>query len=480
MCIRDSSLANKLKNNYPFLTSEEVDMFIANHSWLKQEDDMSIIKEFLLRHIQSIADRHLAIYEMISKDQQQPEASPTNFLDNNSINDNDEQIILCIKSFDDIREEVLVKNSDVQGYIKIMKDFDTLVKALLENPHDESKKQITLSSGTRYRSLMGNTLVSLGFDQIPLDSDILYLYTKETVPIELFVQVNEMINADYLTTSSGERLDGAYFKDHQRVQAQQETMEKRIQERPNFLADIHENRLAQQQMRGQKKIGGDVPPSQTFGRRDNQAPRTALEYKEQVTNVKDQIQAYREKMKNQIGSYDSSFNRFKANVEDYKKNRSLKDKVMDKLGFGNGSKIITMDQIEKKRIEEDKVRFGLEALKHTNEFRKKNGLSELKWSQELCDIGEIHSKNMGDRKVPFGHHGFDERCKQVKFPFQSMRENVAYMVGYSDVAKTAVEGWINSPGHRKNLLSESNICGIGCYRASDGKWYLTQLLALTY
>jgi uncharacterized protein YkwD len=41
----------------------------------------------------------------------------------------------------------------------------------------------------------------------------------------------------------------------------------------------------------------------------------------------------------------------------------------------------------------------------------------------------------------------------------------------------AVEGWINSPGHRKNLLCGCNWCGIGIYVAADGTVYLTQLFA---
>ena len=53
------------------------------------------------------------------------------------------------------------------------------------------------------------------------------------------------------------------------------------------------------------------------------------------------------------------------------------------------------------------------ALELTNEFRKKNGLPPVQWSQELCDIGMNHSRDMGEGRVPFGHQGFDKRCKQV-------------------------------------------------------------------
>ncbi len=47
----------------------------------------------------------------------------------------------------------------------------------------------------------------------------------------------------------------------------------------------------------------------------------------------------------------------------------------------------------------------------------------------------------------------------------------------ADPCEGAVVGWINSPGHRKNLLSASNICAIAVY-CHYGNFYFTQLFAL--
>jgi len=123
------------------------------------------------------------------------------------------------------------------------------------------------------------------------------------------------------------------------------------------------------------------------------------------------------------------------------------------------------------------VRVGKEALAYTNQFRKENKLPPLDWNSGLCTIGAQHSKNMAEHKVPFGHDGFNERMKQFPMNYHSAAENVAMSRGIDDVARTAVEGWIESPGHRKNLLSHSQYCGIGCYQGADGTWYLTQLFA---
>mmetsp|Transcript_2073 Transcript_2073/g.4752 ORF Transcript_2073/g.4752 Transcript_2073/m.4752 type:complete len:557 (-) Transcript_2073:252-1922(-) len=127
----------------------------------------------------------------------------------------------------------------------------------------------------------------------------------------------------------------------------------------------------------------------------------------------------------------------------------------------------------------DKI--GKEALKFTNEFRAKHGKPPLSWHQALCDIGRVHSKDMGDGKVPFSHTGFKERVAQYPFHHYAAAENLAMNAGIPEaqVARVAVNGWIDSPGHRKNLLSQQTLCGIGVYRNHRGQYYLTQLFART-
>jgi len=68
---------------------------------------------------------------------------------------------------------------------------------------------------------------------------------------------------------------------------------------------------------------------------------------------------------------------------------------------------------------------------------------------------------MAEFKVPFGHDGFKNRSNKVSFKKESMSENVAWNKATADPVRKAVNGWINSPGHRKNLLGDSNLCGIG-------------------
>jgi uncharacterized protein YkwD len=89
-----------------------------------------------------------------------------------------------------------------------------------------------------------------------------------------------------------------------------------------------------------------------------------------------------------------------------------------------------------------------------------------------------HSKNMAEGQVPFGHDGFKERMGKVPFYVRSFSENVAWNYGCADPIEAAVRGWINSPGHRKNMLATNNLCAIAIY-VKHGKYWFTQLFALT-
>lgn len=74
---------------------------------------------------------------------------------------------------------------------------------------------------------------------------------------------------------------------------------------------------------------------------------------------------------------------------------------------------------------------------------------------------------MGNGKVKFGHGGFKKRHEKVPFSTISFSENVAWNMGFSDpkeFTECAVRGWINSPGHRKNMLATNSICAIAVFK----------------
>lgn len=88
---------------------------------------------------------------------------------------------------------------------------------------------------------------------------------------------------------------------------------------------------------------------------------------------------------------------------------------------------------------------------------------------------------MGKHNVPFSHQGFNERVQRFPFHYlQGAGENVAMSWNLGDPAKVAVDGWVKSPGHRKNLLGNFRYMGIGVYQNQEGRYYLTQMFAFAY
>lgn len=118
------------------------------------------------------------------------------------------------------------------------------------------------------------------------------------------------------------------------------------------------------------------------------------------------------------------------------------------------------------------------ALDLTNQYRASKGLSPCRWHDGIARIAAEHAAQMASGAATFSHDGFDERVRAFPVVHRSAAENLAFNKGLSNVAEAAVEGWIKSPGHEKNLRGAFNLCGIGVARAADGSFYLTQLFAL--
>jgi hypothetical protein len=162
--------------------------------------------------------------------------------------------------------------------------------------------------------------------------------------------------------------------------------------------------------------------------------------------------------------------------------RERKNKERNRYIVTSKNRIINSDEIKKRNatfhihLEYDKI--GRKALELTNSFREKHKLKKLDWSKEIAQVSFEHSQNMGLKKVKFGHDGFDERSKKFPFDHISSGENVAMNnTNENEVSVVAVNGWINSPGHRKNLLGNFDMCGIGVYKNENNEYYLCQMFA---
>jgi uncharacterized protein YkwD len=125
---------------------------------------------------------------------------------------------------------------------------------------------------------------------------------------------------------------------------------------------------------------------------------------------------------------------------------------------------------------------SLEAMEqsiHTqiNQYRRSKGLPALTIDSRITQQARAHSQAMANGKVPFSHQGFDKRVQAIgrAISYSSAAENVAQNQGFSNPARQSVQGWIKSPGHRKNIEGSYNLTGIGVARSSDGTYYFTQI-----
>jgi len=229
---------------------------------------------------------------------------------------------------------------------------------------------------------------------------------------------------------------------------------KQAQERTRRRSAAEMAAIAEKRLKGEKVIEGKI----TQGRIGN------LNH---LKRIRESIKQIRETKHNKWRNTNAGRKRV-FTVSDLEKLRQEDNDTTAKFGSGTmaGSSFAELTAI------------GKQALKFTNDFRQQNGLPALSWHQTLAEIGYVHSKNMGDGKAKFSHDGFHDRVAKYPFPSRSAAENLAMNHGLENVARVAVDGWIESPGHRKNLLSNHNHCGIGVYRNSSGAFYLTQLFGL--
>lgn len=137
---------------------------------------------------------------------------------------------------------------------------------------------------------------------------------------------------------------------------------------------------------------------------------------------------------------------------------------------------------------------------YTNEERKNAGISPLKLDSKLSAIARAHSEDMAKNNY-FSHtnligYGPDERAQKAGYNIRKALGGGAYQIGIAenigkipisevisifypinyltvdanDLARRQVDSWMDSSGHRTNILnSEYNVIGVGV--AYDGEIY---------
>lgn len=115
-----------------------------------------------------------------------------------------------------------------------------------------------------------------------------------------------------------------------------------------------------------------------------------------------------------------------------------------------------------------------EVIRLVNEIRAERGLGELTYNWELCRVARYKSQDMKDNRY-FSHtspvYGTPfEMMKNFGITYRSAGENIAR--GQA-TPREVVDAWMNSAGHRANILNAS-FTEIGVGYVADGS-YWTQM-----
>ncbi|MFC6904229.1 CAP domain-containing protein [Halalkalicoccus tibetensis] len=140
-------------------------------------------------------------------------------------------------------------------------------------------------------------------------------------------------------------------------------------------------------------------------------------------------------------------------------------------------------------VSSDEVEAEIHA--QVNEIRAEHGLSELDHDDEIAGIARTHSQDMNERDY-FSHTNPEGESPADRFgdlhpsECRAVGENLAYIqtgIGSGgsaeEIAERIVQGWMDSEGHRENILRDGwDSEGIGVYM-DDGRVDATQKFCTT-
>jgi uncharacterized protein YkwD len=120
-----------------------------------------------------------------------------------------------------------------------------------------------------------------------------------------------------------------------------------------------------------------------------------------------------------------------------------------------------------------------EVLRLVNVERAKAGCSALSSESNLVEAAQKHTDLQADQntmshQLP-GEASMGDRVTAAGYKWRGLGENVA--AGYTSAA-SVMDGWMNSPGHKANILNCGfEEIGVGIAKSSSGTQYWTQVFA---
>jgi uncharacterized protein YkwD len=120
-------------------------------------------------------------------------------------------------------------------------------------------------------------------------------------------------------------------------------------------------------------------------------------------------------------------------------------------------------------------------VRYTNDARAQHGLRPLTGNPRLMEAARIHAKQMAsfqsmDHTISGAQYPtMASRLDAVGYSFSNAAENIAWNILN---ARRAVEGWMNSSGHRANILNpQLTEMGAAVAQNAKGETYWIQVFA---
>lgn len=135
--------------------------------------------------------------------------------------------------------------------------------------------------------------------------------------------------------------------------------------------------------------------------------------------------------------------------------------------------------IPKHRIREIEA-LEQQCLDEINQVRRRSGLTRLMFSEDLLPVAREYSRRMAEQHF-FSHSDPEgrtvrERVDEADIRWRMIGENLAFSSGYVNPVAASLHGWMESPGHRRNILEpDFNLTAIGVWINSDGTVYFTEI-----
>lgn len=120
-----------------------------------------------------------------------------------------------------------------------------------------------------------------------------------------------------------------------------------------------------------------------------------------------------------------------------------------------------------------------QVLHQINEQRQNHGLAPLQLNRQLSLVARSHSQQMANRNF-YSHidhldRNHRDRVEAAGLKAYLIGENLMKCIRASDPVGLSVQSWMESPGHRKNiLLTEMQETGVGIWRRGE-TFYVTQI-----